>query len=333
MTDPITGRLRLGVIGCGMISEFHLRAWQRIEEVEIVALADIDWNAADRRRQDYAPGATVYGDVQNMLNTEQLDFVDVLSPPAYHAEHCRAALQANVHVICQKPLSDDLPAAVSLVDAFTQAGRLLCVHENHRYRPWFQKIMDLNEQNFFGTIRFARFCQHDPREPGERYKTDSEHGVLLEYGTHLIDMAIALLGEPEAVCGKLSRSNPRVVGESHAHVQFRYPNAAASIDVAWKASGLPQGEVVIIGDRGEAIYEGSMTRADHSRFRLVEGDRTVLDERRSPWDDYRDSFLALQQRFVAAMGGNGRPPQPASEHLRVLRTAFEIYHNHGLHVL
>ncbi|RPI02781.1 MAG: gfo/Idh/MocA family oxidoreductase, partial [Zetaproteobacteria bacterium] len=73
--------LRGGVFGCGMISEFHLRGWQRIPEVEIVALGNRTISRAEARRDQYAPEARLYGDLGAMLRAERLDFVDILSVP------------------------------------------------------------------------------------------------------------------------------------------------------------------------------------------------------------------------------------------------------------
>ena len=97
-------RLRGAVIGCGMIADFHLRAWARIPEVAIVALADPDSAAAERCRAHFAPTAQAYCDAARLLAAETLDFVDILSPPAFHRTHCLLAQAAGVHVICQKPL-------------------------------------------------------------------------------------------------------------------------------------------------------------------------------------------------------------------------------------
>jgi predicted dehydrogenase len=131
------GQLRGGVYGCGMISEFHLRAWRRIEQVEIVALANRTIGRAEARRDAFFPNANVYVELDDLLKNEELDFLDVLTPPAMHKQHCFIALDAGLHVICQKPIADDLNDARELVGAFEASGRSLAIHENHRYRPWY----------------------------------------------------------------------------------------------------------------------------------------------------------------------------------------------------
>ena len=202
-------RLRGGLFGCGMISEFHLRGWQRIPEVEIVALGNRTISRAEARRDQYVPGARVYADLAVMLWEERLDFVDILSVPWMHCAHCLLAREAGVHVICQKPLCNSLEEARLLVREMAESPRLFAVHENHRYRPWFRKVLALHREGVFGAPLFLRLEQHDPHEPPERYKLEAEHGVLLEYGTHLVDMMVALLRGPSGSMPHFNTSTPR----------------------------------------------------------------------------------------------------------------------------
>jgi predicted dehydrogenase len=318
-------RLRGGVIGCGMISEFHLRGWQRIPEVEIVALADPERAAAEERRARFAPGARLYTALDEMLAKEALDFVDIITPPVLHAEHCLAAKAANLHVICQKPLCLDLDEAARLVDAMASSSKLFAVHENHRFRPWFREIRRRHQEGFFGRLRYARIDQFDPFAPKEQFKLDAPLGVALEYGTHLIDMARALLGEPRAVYARGHKPNPAVKGESLAHILFDHVEATSAIEIAWKAAGLHQGGLLLVGDEGEAIFEGRLTRDTSARFRLVRGNEVVLDETRSPTDDYVESFYLFERDVTDAMLTGRAGEQTGAENLRTLEATFACY--------
>ena len=74
-------KLRGGLFGCGMISEFHLRGWQRVPEVEIVALGNRTISRAEARRDQFAPQTHLYENLEAMLEKERLDFVDILTVP------------------------------------------------------------------------------------------------------------------------------------------------------------------------------------------------------------------------------------------------------------
>lgn len=320
-----TRSLRGGLFGCGMISEYHLRAWQRIPEVEIVALGNRTIERAAERRRQFAPEANVYSDLETMLSSEQLDFIDILTPPHLHDEHCLVAARHGVHIICQKPLCDTLERAVSLVGRMKTYDKVFAVHENHRYRPWFRETLKRMSEGFFGVPRLVRLEQYEPAAPPEVYKTDMKLAVLLEYGTHLVDMMRALLGEPRRVYARLHRINPCVRGESLAHVVYEYPETTALIEIAWKPGGAGQASFLVAGDRGEAYLEGTMTRGSSSRFRLTRGDDVVLDERRDPADDYAQSFYSFERECVEAMLDGGAVTQTGVENLKTLACTFAAY--------
>jgi predicted dehydrogenase len=308
-----------------MISAFHLRGWQRIPEVEIVALADPARAAAAERQSAFAPSAQIYPSIEAMLAAERLDFVDIISPPWLHADHCRRAHAAGLHVICQKPLCPELDEARALVRDLGASARLFAVHENHRHRPWFAEVRRRHAAGFFGNVRFLRIEQLDPYEPAETFKANAPRGVVLEYGTHLIDMLRALMGEPAAVHARFHAPSPRVRAESLAHLVFDCGDATATIDVAWKAGGVQQGSFLLVGDRGEAFYEGRLTRGDHARFRLVQGNQVVLDETRCPTDDYAESFYALEREVTDAMLAGRRSESSADDNLNTLAATFACY--------
>lgn len=318
--------LRGAVVGCGMISEFHLRGWQRIPEVAVVALVDPARDRAEQRRSEFAPEASIYSSLDELFaQVQELDFADILTPPWLHREHCLRAANAGVHIICQKPLCDRLEDARSLVTELRDYDRLFVVHENHPYRPWFRDMLARHRDGFFGRPRFLHLIQHDAHEPPERFKAEAERGVLLEYGVHLVDMVRTLLGEPSRTSAHLQHINPRVRGESLAHVVFEYPDAIAVIDISWKPHGLQQGGVLFIGDAGEAWFDGRMTRGEASRYRVTSGNRLVLDEQRSPTQDYVDAFYLLERECTDAMLGGTAPVQRAVNNLQTLELTFAAY--------
>jgi len=318
----MTKKLRGALIGCGMIAQFHLQGWQRIPEAEIVALADLRLERAEERRSHFVPAARAYAGPAVLLASEQLDFVDILTPPASHKDLCLLAKSARLHIICQKPLCDSLNDARALVAAMVHHPKLFAVHEYHRYWPWFCRLLALHRQRFFGVLRMVRPAQHDPSEPAEMYKLTSSRGILLEYGTHLIDMMRALLGEPTSIYAIKHRMNPRVKGESWALAIYSYGETTATIDIAWKHAGLPYGCLAIEGEQGSAIYEGTMTRGAPARSRIMRGSEVESEEWRSPDDDFVESFYLLQRECTNAMLSGQSVVQTGPENLKTLFLTF-----------
>jgi predicted dehydrogenase len=319
-------KLRGAVFGCGMISEHHLRAWNRIPEVEIVALGNRTAERAERRRREFAPAARVYDDLRLMLGREDLDFVDILTAPSVHRDHCLTAKQAGVHIICQKPLCNTLSEAKELACEMSGYGRLFAIHENHRYRPWFQRIDSQYRSGGFGKVSLVRLEHLNAREPAEAYKLAAAEGVLLEYGSHLVDMMRGLLGEPLRVYARAHHLNPAVKAESLVHAVYEYSHTTAVIDVAWKHAAITQGSVLVAGSVGEAYFEGTMTRGDTSRFRLWRNGSIICDEHRSVMEDYADSFYYFERQCVDAMlGGPGTAARTVEDYLPTLVCTFAAY--------
>ncbi|MBA7576855.1 Gfo/Idh/MocA family oxidoreductase [Candidatus Atribacteria bacterium 1244-E10-H5-B2] len=253
-------------------------------------------------------------------------FVDILTPPFVHSSYCLSARERNLHVICQKPIAGHIEEARSLVRNFKNYERLFAIHENHRYRPWFKVVQQKLQEGFFGRPHFVRFEQLNPSEPGVAYKLEMDPGVLLEHGTHLVDMAHALFGKPLRTYSRFHHINLNITGESLAHVLYEYPETTVVINVSWKPGGVRQASFLLSGESGEAYYEGSMVRGESSRFRLVRGKEVVLDETREPNQDYADSFYLFQRECTDAMlAGLTNVTQSAEKNLLSLESTFKSY--------
>lgn len=126
-------RLRVVVVGLGYFSQFHLRAWQRVAEVELIGVADRDEAKLANAAADC--GTAGFHDLESMLDAASPDIVDIVTPPETHAGLIRAALARNRVVICQKPFCRDLAEAEIVVGEAEAAGTTLVIHENFRFQP------------------------------------------------------------------------------------------------------------------------------------------------------------------------------------------------------
>ena len=309
-----------------MISEYHLKGWQRIEDAEISVLVSRNIDNA-KSKLEFAPKAKIYTDYIEALDNEELDFVDILTPPHVHRWYCEEAKKRNLHVICQKPIADSIEDAREMVREFDGYEKLFAIHENHRYRPWFQEIKKMLDEGFFGTPHFVHIQQLNPSEPGVAYKLEMDPGVLLEHGTHLVDMAHALFGSPERTYARIHHISKKINGESLAHVVFEYPETTVTIDVGWKPGGVQQASFLLSGDEGEAYYQGSMVRGAESRFRLTKGKDIVFDNDRNPVSDYEESFYLFEKECTEKMidGKVQNITQSGAENLKSLESTFASY--------
>jgi predicted dehydrogenase len=147
--DP--SRFRTGLIGCGAISQYHLEA-ARVLGVEVVALADINEEAARSRRDTYFPRAAIYTDHRKLLARDDIQVVEIATHNNVRAGQIRDALEAGKHVLSQKPFTLDLQAGQRLVDLARERNLSLGVNQNGRWAPSFAAILAGVRSGLLGRI-------------------------------------------------------------------------------------------------------------------------------------------------------------------------------------
>jgi D-apiose dehydrogenase len=125
-------RLRAGLIGCGFFAQNHLHAWRDIADVELAVVCDLDGAKAKRAAQEF--GAPHYGtDAESMLESERIDFVDIVTTMPSHRPLIELAAKHKVPAIVQKPFGPTIEDCRAMVAACRSAGVRLMVHENFRF--------------------------------------------------------------------------------------------------------------------------------------------------------------------------------------------------------
>ena len=113
-TDPQKIRPGIGLIGCGSITKDHLTAY-RAADYNVVALCDINAKAAECRRKEFYPEASVYTNAKKLLQRDDIQVVDIATHPDVRAQLIEAALLADKHVLSQKPFVQDLDVGRRLI--------------------------------------------------------------------------------------------------------------------------------------------------------------------------------------------------------------------------
>src|SRR3954462_6052569 len=137
--DPKRYRPRIGLIGCGGITEYHLRAY-KAAGYDVAALCDRTIAKARRRQREFYPAATVYADYREVLRRADIEVVDIATHPEERVAIMRAAIAAGKHVLSQKPFVTDLDAGERLCDLAERKGVRLAVNQNGRWAPHFSYL-------------------------------------------------------------------------------------------------------------------------------------------------------------------------------------------------
>ncbi|HEU4741224.1 MAG TPA: Gfo/Idh/MocA family oxidoreductase, partial [Meiothermus sp.] len=138
---PKRYRPKIGLIGCGGISPFHLKAYREMG-LEVGALCDKNLEKARSRRDEFFPEASIGDDPYQLIGREDLEVLDLTPHPEDRLPLICAALEAGKHVLSQKPLVLDLDEGERLCDLAQQKGVRLAVNQNGRWAPHFSYIRE-----------------------------------------------------------------------------------------------------------------------------------------------------------------------------------------------
>ncbi|MEM9206923.1 MAG: Gfo/Idh/MocA family oxidoreductase, partial [Pseudomonadota bacterium] len=121
--------LRVATIGAGYFSQFHLEAWSRMADVELVAVCDSDLARA-KEAANHLKTVSTFDDAQAMIDAVKPDLIDIITPPRTHETLLMLCAEAGVDAVCQKPFATDLTTAKRLTILTESAGIRVNIHEN-----------------------------------------------------------------------------------------------------------------------------------------------------------------------------------------------------------
>jgi len=250
----MSSTMKGGIIGCGWFAENHRQAWLRIPEVEIVAAADVRLDRAQR----FASKA--YGSAEEMLEREQLDFVDIATHAESHLDLVTLACQRRISIICQKPIAPDWAGAVKLVNTAEAAGVRLMIHGNWRWQPWYRVANEMIAHGDIGApigygfrFRTSDGLGDDPYREQAYFKREPRLIIQVTL-VHHIDTARFLFGDIDSVYAQTSRRNPRIAAEDQAIITLTHTNGIHGwIDGHRFLKLNPDGPAM-----GDAFFEGEL---------------------------------------------------------------------------
>lgn len=150
------GKLKVGIVGAGGIFEYaHAKPWLSHADTEIVAICDQNREQAERMSKKYHI-EKIYVDYTEMLRDMELDIVDICTPNLYHSEIAIAALQAGVHVFCEKPDAVNPEEAIRMAEEAEKQGKTLMVMRNNRFSPPSKFMKQYIEEGHMGEIYTGR---------------------------------------------------------------------------------------------------------------------------------------------------------------------------------
>jgi predicted dehydrogenase len=324
-------RLRRGaILGFGAVAEHgHLPGWKSDARFEIVAVAEPQ---PERRAQALRalPAARVYDSVAALLAAEPVDFVDIASPPAFHAEAIVAAATAGAHVLCEKPLVTRLDEFRRIQEATRAAGVALHPVHNWKHAEAYRILRGLTgapaspsgssaptgekRTRWIGAPRELVFrVERNGWSVSEGdWRADRRlggGGILVDHGWHAFYLAMGLAGaEPRAVRATTEQRRYRDAEvEDTALCEIEFGDCQGRIELSW-AGHVRETSWTVRGSGGTAEIRDAALYLHCGDEETVQG----LDSSLSHGSHHADWFPGVIDSFAAAI----EDPCAAAEAMR-----------------
>ena len=219
--------VKIGVIGVGQIGKHHLNNYAKIDAAEIVAIADINQEEAQRVSGVYGI-PNVYSDFRELLARDDIVAVDVCLHNNFHMPMTVAALEAGKHVYCEKPMAGAYVDAHKMVQTAQELGKKLSIQLSTLYAKETKAAKWLIDNGHLGKVYHGRSTGFRRRgrpfvdgygSPAFVQKRNSGGGAMYDMGVYHIARMLYLLGNPQVL---------RISGKTYQEVEMDAARKASS---------------------------------------------------------------------------------------------------------
>ena len=214
-------KLRVGVIGCGSIAQHrHLPEYLANQNVELVAVCDINLERVNEIAEKYEVEA--YTNYEELVSSGIVDAVSVCTPNYLHAPISIAALNAGLHVLCEKPMATSKQEAEAMIAAAKESGKKLMIAHNQRFVPSHQRARQLIASGEIGRIySFRTAFGHggpegwsiDGKDSWFFEKEKAFVGAMGDLGVHKTDLLRYVLGEEITEVGSFVETSAKTFAD------------------------------------------------------------------------------------------------------------------------
>ncbi len=193
--------VKIGMIGAGGIAQAHLRALKGVDEIQVVAIADIVEERATQTAKRFGI-PRVFTDYHDLLAIDEIEAVSVTTYNQAHRQPTVDALHAGKHVLVEKPMAATLDDAVAMTKAARETGKILMVALKTRYSPLRKAAKAIVDAGTLGDIYYAEAvaCRRCGIPGGSFIRKDTAGlGAVADIGVYALDEVLSLMGYPKPV--------------------------------------------------------------------------------------------------------------------------------------
>jgi D-apiose dehydrogenase len=327
--------LKFAVFGAGFWTPFQLAAWREFEAVECVAIYNRTGSKAEKVAEDFQIRG-VYTDPNDLLEREQLDFVDNITEVGGHVPLSIICAQHGIPCICQKPMAGSLREGVRMVGAFKEANVPLYIHENWRWQTPIRAASRALSSGIIGRPFRARIEMITGFEcwANQPALAQLDHFILTDLGTHILDVVRFLFGEARSLFCTVKNTLPRVLkGENVATVQLETEKEVTVVcQLGYALTPLererfPETFLFVEGERG------SLEIGPNYWLRITTKDGTTTQHCPPPhyrwanpaYDLVHASIVDCTRNLLGGLRGQAVPETTGEDNLRTLGLVFSCY--------
>jgi predicted dehydrogenase len=327
-------KLRFAIFGAGFWSHYQIPGWFEIGGVELAAVYNRTVSKAEKVAAKFDI-PRVYGDPEELLRNEPIDFMDVITEVDAHAPLVLLAAKYKKPVICQKPMAPDLATAEQMVSACREAGVPLLINENWRWQAPIRALKQALDSGTIGAPFRARIDMISgfPVFAYQPFLKTLEHFIITDLGSHTLDTARFLFGEASSLYCQTKKIHKDVRGEDVATIFLEAGGqTSVIINMAYAENYLehdsfPQTFLFVEGERGSielgANYWLRVTTQEGTHARRVPPPRY-------PWanpayDVVHSSIVPCQANLLQALQGKGPAETSGEDNIKTVRLVFASY--------
>ncbi len=287
-----------GIIGCGMIADFHARAIDDVEGARLAACFDMVPQAADKLAEK--TGAKAYHRLEEMLADPAVEVVTIGTPSGAHTEPAVAAAEAGKHVIVEKPLEITLDRCDQIIAACDKAGVVLSTVFPSRFHGSSVQMKQAVDGGRFGTLTvgdaYVKWYRTQEYYDSGQWRGTWEldgGGALMNQAIHSVDLLTWLMGPVAEI-----RAQTALLGHERIAVE----------DVAMAALKFANGALGVI-EASTAIYPGYLKRIEvHGST----GSAVMEEEDLIKWDfaEKKPEDAEIEKRMSERVSGGGGAADP-----------------------
>jgi len=308
--------MRIGIIGCGGIAGLHIKGYQACEGVEVVAAADVD----HQRAVNVAGADHAYTSFHEMIAKEHLDAISVCTPPKFHKDAVCAALEAGIHVLCEKPLAHNVSDARDMVETAQKTGKLLVTAFCHRFHEPVMHAKEIISSGKIGKVTMFRNRFGGKIDMTQVWFSDPEisgGGTILDTSIHSIDLFRYLVGDPIKVACAVATADERYKVEDCSVILLQTRDGViGTLEASWTSPGSAN-VIEIYGTSGAVVVDYSKPNV-----RYLTSDASEWQEIESTKPD---RFVLQAQHFIDCIRNDSKPIVDGTDGLRANEIADIAY--------